>query len=89
MSREEDMKNARMRATAKFEFYVHAGIYVIVIGMLAGINLMSSPESYWFLWPAFFWGIGLVFHASNAFLVTQKDSLIDRMAERELNKGID
>jgi serine/threonine protein kinase len=43
-------------------FFAHLGPYVMVIGMLAVINLITSPEFPWFLFPAIGWGIGLIFH---------------------------
>ncbi len=43
-------------------FLSHLGSYVIVIGALAGINLVTSSDSLWFLWPALGWGVGLAFH---------------------------
>lgn len=43
-------------------FLSHLGSYVIIIGMLAGINLVTSSDSLWFLWPALGWGVGLAFH---------------------------
>jgi hypothetical protein len=43
-------------------FLSHLGPYLIVIGCLAAINLLTSPSYPWFLWPALGWGIGLVLH---------------------------
>lgn len=42
-------------------FLSHLGSYVIIIGMLAGINLITSSDYLWFLWPALGWGVGLAF----------------------------
>lgn len=49
-------------------FLQHLGAYVIVIGMLFVLNLVTSRDSWWFLWVAFFWGIGLAFHAYDLFI---------------------
>jgi len=86
MNKEVSHQDARLRAKTKFDFYVHAAIYVIVIAMLAAINLINSPGYLWVLWPAFGWGIGLGVHAAVVFMGTQKEALIDRLTERELNK---
>ncbi len=49
-------------------FYGNLTAYVIVITGLAILNYYVNGWSYmWFLWAAFGWGIGLVFHAINAF----------------------
>ncbi|MFN8454573.1 MAG: 2TM domain-containing protein [Anaerolineae bacterium] len=44
------------------DFLSHLGSYVIIIGMLAGLNWITSWEYLWFLWPALGWGVGLTFH---------------------------
>lgn len=50
------------------EFIEHLMAYVIVIGSLMVLNLFTSPGDLWFLWIAFFWGIGLAFHAVDVFM---------------------
>lgn len=49
-------------------FMRHLGPYIIVIGALGLINLLTSPDSLWFLWPAIGWGVGLAFHLRNTIL---------------------
>ena len=41
MTDDQQLERARGRAKAKFDFYMHLAIYVVVIGMLLGINLLS------------------------------------------------
>lgn len=43
-------------------FWGHLGTYVIIIGMLLMINLLTGADYPWFLWPALGWGAGLAFH---------------------------
>ena len=50
------------------EFIEHLTAYVIVIGSLLVLNIVTSPGDLWFLWVAFFWGIGLTFHAVDVFM---------------------
>ncbi|MGB0921496.1 MAG: 2TM domain-containing protein [Alphaproteobacteria bacterium] len=47
-------------------FYTHALWYAIVIGLLALINLFSGG-SFWVIWPALGWGIGLASHGLSVF----------------------
>jgi hypothetical protein len=50
-------------------FLAHLGPYVIVIGMLGLLNLLTDPGGYlWFLWPALAWGVGLAFHLRGIIL---------------------
>lgn len=86
MTENQQLEGARARAKAKFDFYVHLAVYLVVIGMLLGINLVSWSGQYWVFWPAFFWGVALVFHAASAFLISQKEAMVDRMVKREIER---
>lgn len=48
-------------------FYSNLLAYCLVIPFLIFINLMTSPDHYWFWYPAIGWGIGIVFHAVGVF----------------------
>lgn len=48
-------------------FYIHLMQYVVVILALAGFNLFSTPQYWWFVWPALGWGIGLTAHGLSVF----------------------
>jgi LytS/YehU family sensor histidine kinase len=43
-------------------FYKHLLVYVMVITALCVVNLATTPQRTWFLFPALFWGIGLFAH---------------------------
>src|SRR5262249_13623280 len=60
-------KSAARRAAAAVGFWVLFMCYVSVIGLLALINLLTSPFTPWFLWPAFGWGIGVFSHYMAVF----------------------
>ena len=44
------------------EFYQNLASYCIIIPLLVMINLQFMPRFYWFWFPMFGWGIGLLFH---------------------------
>jgi transcriptional regulator with XRE-family HTH domain len=48
-------------------FYKHLALYVIVISGLATINLITRPHHLWFLYSAFGWGVGIIFHGISVF----------------------
>jgi transcriptional regulator with XRE-family HTH domain len=48
-------------------FYIHLAQYVVVIGFLAIVNLVTSPHYFWVIWPALGWGIGILFHGLRVF----------------------
>ncbi len=68
---EADLRRlAERRAGAKFGFYVHALVYLTVNAGLVAINLATSPQVLWFIWPMFGWGIGLAAHGLGVFAHT-------------------
>ena len=44
-------------------FYFHLISYLLVNAVLLIINLLTSPEYLWFIWPIIGWGVGLIIHA--------------------------
>lgn len=60
-------EDARRQVREVRAFYMHALTYVLVIGFLAALNLITSPGRLWFLWAAFGWGIGVCAHGFNTF----------------------
>ena len=66
------MKTKYLRAKERVDelkkFYGNLTSYVLVITGLAILNYYTNGWSYmWFLWAAFGWGIGLIFHAIGTF----------------------
>ena len=59
-------------------FLQHLGAYAIVIGMLFVINLVTSRDSWWFLWVAFFWGIGLAFQTQTTVFSPEQLGVLTR-----------
>ena len=53
---------ARKQASREAGFYVHLMWYGIVIGFLFLLNMFTSPFHWWWQWPAFGWGFGIVSH---------------------------
>jgi signal transduction histidine kinase len=81
------LRRARMRAAAVVGFYVHLAAYVGVIALLAVINLLTSPLTPWFLWPAFGWGIGVSSHYMGVFGSRWvKERFFDPAVEREVRR---
>jgi predicted membrane channel-forming protein YqfA (hemolysin III family) len=48
-------------------FAVHAFVYVAVILLLLVVNLVATPNNWWFYWVALGWGAGLALHGWLAF----------------------
>lgn len=67
-----DKQNKYQRAKARVEkikkFYTSLFTYVVFISLLAALNYYTNEwRNMWFLWAAFGWGIGLLFHAAKAY----------------------
>ena len=43
-------------------FLIHLGVYVLVVGLLAALNLYRNPANLWFVWVLLGWGIGVAAH---------------------------
>ncbi|WP_298392578.1 2TM domain-containing protein [Flavobacterium sp.] len=48
-------------------FYSHLAFYVAFNLVIVFINLKYSPNTLWFFWTTFSWGIGVFFHAVKVF----------------------
>ena len=62
---EEALAFARVRALKSF--YIHLMQYVVIMGGLLILNLVTSPAYLWVIWPVLGWGIGLAFHGLRVF----------------------
>ncbi len=83
MENQEAYQKAKKRVEAKIIFYIHLAVYVGVNILLVIINLITSSQYFWFLWPLFGWGLGLFFHALVAFAFTKGPSIKERMIQKE------
>lgn len=67
-NKETKYLRARERVENLKKFYGNLMSYIIVISFLAFLNYWTDEWRYmWFLWVAFGWGIGIVFHAIRVF----------------------
>ena len=66
-----ESENGYFKAQKKVEdikgFYGNLMAYIIVIGGLAVLNLITTPQHLWFLYPAVGWGIGVAIHFCSVF----------------------
>ena len=86
MTDQETYTRARKRAKGKLSFYNHLIVYVVVIGFLFAINLFTSSEYLWVVWPMMGWGIALALHGAGVYLRADESETLDRMTERELER---
>jgi hypothetical protein len=53
-------------------FLIHLGVFVVVVGAIAAINLLRNPNHLWFVWVLAGWGIGVAAHGL-AILLQRSD----------------
>ena len=89
MENQEAYQKAKRRAEAKIGFYIHLAVYVGVNILLIIINLSTSPQHIWFMWPLLGWGIGLFFHGMSIFVFSGKKfkGIKEKMIEKEMKRG--
>jgi|SRR5690606_14478288 len=62
---------AKQRVAEIKKFYSSVMFYCLFIASLAGLNYyLNQWRNPWFLWAAFGWGIGIMFHAMKVFRFT-------------------
>jgi hypothetical protein len=72
------------RADMKLAFRSHLMAYVIVNAGLVAINLITSSDYFWAIWPMLGWGIGLAAHGVTVYM--DGEGMRDRLIEQELEK---
>lgn len=67
MDEQTRYQEAKKRVEEIKSFYFHLISYLLVNGALIVINLLTSPDYLWFIWPIIGWGVGLIIHAVSVF----------------------
>ncbi len=83
---DENYELAKDRVEKRMGFMIHAGVYVLVNAGLITLNLIRSPDNYWFIWPLGGWGIGLAGHAFKVFGPGGNNSWKQKMIEKEQSR---
>ena len=67
-------QEAKKIIEVRITFFVHLSIYLAVNALLLLINLsMAERTGYWFVWPAVFWGAGVLVHGIFVLLYSYKN----------------
>jgi len=67
MDEQARYEKARKRVEEIRGFYTHLLTYVLVNLGLFILNIVTSPGHFWFFWPLFGWGIGVLAHGLSVF----------------------
>ena len=55
--------------------------------LLVAINMATSPDVLWFIWPLIGWGFAVALHGVGTFLLPDRTAMIDALTERELRRN--
>ena len=69
-TQETKYQKAKERVEEIKGFYVHLIVYILVNLLLFTINMITSPDNLWFIWPLMGWGIAIPLHAVRVFAGT-------------------
>lgn len=77
-------RQAIHNANMKLGFRAHLMAYAVVNAGLAMINLVTSPNYFWFVWPLMGWGVGLVAHGFVVYAdgAASRERMIEEEYER-------
>lgn len=75
---------ARRRAGAKFGWFIHATVYVLVNLLLVSLSLSSGRH--WAVFPLAGWGIGLLVHGMAVLFLAGGSNWHERMVQSERDR---
>ncbi|KAF5068989.1 2TM domain-containing protein [Methanobacterium aggregans] len=84
MDETERYERAKQRVGELRDFYNHLTAYIIVNTVLAIVNIVTTPGSWWFYWVSIFWGIGLLMHGVSVFV--KRGILSEDWEERKIRE---
>lgn len=86
MENRDVYNRAKKRVQIKVGFYIHLAIYLAVNALLVIINMTTSTENLWFIWPMLGWGSAILFHGLGVFVFSGKSLISQKMIEKEMAK---
>lgn len=86
MDEDKAYERARERVEEKLGFISHLAAYVIINAFLFFIDYRSDRAIDWAFWPLIGWGIGLLFHGLNTFVIGEGSAWKEGMIKREMDK---
>ena len=60
-------KKAKRKVQKRKGFYIHFGIYVILVLFFFFMNIFTEPHELWFQFPSMAWGVGVAIHYLTTF----------------------
>jgi 2TM domain len=81
-------KIAQKRVKAKKGFYTHLVIYLIVNAFLFAINMLTSRQHFWFVYPLLGWGVSIAIQYFTVFGMPGTGRLDEKWEAEEMEKEL-
>ena len=89
---EEEYAKIQKEVKLKKGFYLHLGIYAIIICFLWAINALTEGpghRDWWFLFPAVSWGVAVAIHALVVFVFSSVGILGDDWEQKQIESALE
>jgi hypothetical protein len=83
----DEVAYATTKVNRRIGFYIHLAVFVIVNTLLVAVNLVTSAQHLWFVWPLMGWGLGIAVHALLIFTMPGMTDMRRRMIQKELRRN--
>jgi hypothetical protein len=67
MIQDERRQRPQRQAPTPRKFWMHLAIFLVVNAGVITLNLVRTPDRYWFQWVLLGWGAGLLLNAYQVF----------------------
>lgn len=83
----DDLETAKKLVAERIGFFRHVAIYIVANILLFVFNIIVSPDFRWFVFPLGGWGIGLLAHFVNVFVISGER--LERWRRKEIEREIE
>lgn len=81
--------DARKQARKERAFYGNLASFVLVMAFLTALNLLTSPDNLWVVWPFLGWGIGIGSQAIATFGHVRRADWVERRTSELMGAEVD
>lgn len=86
MKNQKEHERIEKKVEERLGFYTHLAAYVVINLFLIALNMVMTPEYYWFIWPLIGWGLAVILHGLSVFVFGGGSTLKQRMIDAETKK---
>lgn len=91
MSDSKEYAKIQRKVKMKKGFYVHLGMYGVIIFFLFIMNVLTQdpgPSDWWFVFPAASWGVAIAIHALAVFIFSSDGILGEDWEQKQIEEAL-